>query len=262
MTRRSAQLWILVATVLAPLTIGQVIPRSLSVQGFKSVSVRPSAAPTDRSEIHSDSGILRARSVSIRDLILWAYDTEYLEFSVESARVDDRENRYDVEARMTFPASAPVLREQLRKLLSDSFSVQVHQERRDAFVYSLLAGDNGVKLRTSVRGYHWEHNSGPTQRITASNVTAALLARELSFLIGSPVLDRTRLGGEYDFELEWRPDVLPRSGAIGSQLPIAIEEQLGLKLSGAVVSQQILVVDHMATASQEWGIESFRTVVK
>jgi uncharacterized protein (TIGR03435 family) len=77
------------------------------------------------------------------------------------------------------------------------------------------------------------------------------LAVALQSLTGRPVVDRTTLGGMFDMELRWTPDVEARDPrAAGGPAPddgpsifTALQEQLGLKLDSGRGSTEVLVVD-------------------
>jgi uncharacterized protein (TIGR03435 family) len=61
-----------------------------------------------------------------------------------------------------------------------------------------------------------------------------------------PVLDKTGLTGTYDYTLKWTPerDGVPPPDSNGVTLPIAVQEQLGLKLESQKAPIEILVIDH------------------
>jgi uncharacterized protein (TIGR03435 family) len=74
------------------------------------------------------------------------------------------------------------------------------------------------------------------------------LAGQFSALTSQPVVDRTGLAGEYDFQLTYVPD--GSSDTSAPELLTAIQEQLGLKLEPAKVPIEILVVDHVEKPSE------------
>ena len=83
----------------------------------------------------------------------------------------------------------------------------------------------------------------------------ALLAQQLSQSAQRVVVDRTGLTGNYDFDLNWTPDQLPRGAPPGAPVPAidpngpslftAVQEQLGLKLESTKGSVEVFVVDHV-----------------
>lgn len=76
--------------------------------------------------------------------------------------------------------------------------------------------------------------------------------------LGNVVIDRTGLSGDFDFVLRYVDDSPPKSGAESSpvemdaslpSLPIALDEQLGLKLSPGKAPVETLVIDSAAKPS-------------
>ena len=88
------------------------------------------------------------------------------------------------------------------------------------------------------------------------------LATALAQVVQRSVVDRTRLSGNFNFDLKWTPDNLPqRATGTSPNEPIrvngvefdpngpsiftAIQEQLGLKLESTRGPVEVLVVDHV-----------------
>jgi bla regulator protein blaR1 len=79
------------------------------------------------------------------------------------------------------------------------------------------------------------------------------LANALARQVGRPVIDRTGLTGNFDYNLEWSPDLsatpapdvsgAPANG--GVPLVTALQEQLGLKLDSSRGPNQVIVIDHL-----------------
>ena len=74
------------------------------------------------------------------------------------------------------------------------------------------------------------------------------LAEILSGQVGDLVIDRTGLSGEYDFTLEWAPNLTPAGD--GPSLFTALDEQLGLRLDSAKTPVQAIVIDHVERPSE------------
>jgi len=84
----------------------------------------------------------------------------------------------------------------------------------------------------------------------AHNISASDLAAQLSRQLGSVVVDKTGLGGNYDFKLNWTSDAgqkpdAPASEASTASLLTALQEQLGLKLEPQKAPMEVLVIDHV-----------------
>ena len=77
--------------------------------------------------------------------------------------------------------------------------------------------------------------------------TLAVLAFELSWRLGRPVIDQTGLNGRYQLTLNWAEDDGTSPGtntSNGPSLFTAIQEQLGLKLEATRGPVPVLVIDH------------------
>jgi uncharacterized protein (TIGR03435 family) len=83
--------------------------------------------------------------------------------------------------------------------------------------------------------------------------------RALQSFLDRPVVDKTGLIGQFDFDLTFMPDEtvfggrvhLPpvNSGATAPELHMALQEQLGLKLSPFKGQVEVLVIDHIERPS-------------
>jgi len=73
--------------------------------------------------------------------------------------------------------------------------------------------------------------------------------------LGRPIVDKTGLIGNFDFDLKWTPRWaldpsfdrarLPNVDVNGPDIFTAIQEQLGLKLVAEKDPQEVLVIDHV-----------------
>jgi uncharacterized protein (TIGR03435 family) len=81
--------------------------------------------------------------------------------------------------------------------------------------------------------------------LIGEGVTIADLAGTLTFTpaLSAPVLDRTGLTGRYNFNLQHRPGNL-QNAEQGPDLSTALHDQLGLRLSRAKSTLDVLVVEH------------------
>jgi len=116
--------------------------------------------------------------------------------------------------------------------------------------------------------------SGPSARVVAKGLTLAEFASRLGQQLRHPVFDKTGLADRYDFTLEYTPDLsgmqlpklppppdgspapspqTPVDGASepGSNINSALEKQLGLKLTEAKASLDVIVVDHVEKVPTE-----------
>jgi uncharacterized protein (TIGR03435 family) len=152
----------------------------------------------------------------------------------------------------------------LQTMLADRFHLQFHRETRTMPSLVLTVDKTGAKMKP---------NDGPnTWEIAMTGVPGASIPKfkgtrcpmsYLSWWIAQrenrPVVDKTGLDGFWDFTLEFVPEGLGdgRKGAAGEPvpplegpaLPVALREQLGLKLEPEKAPVDVYVIDHMEKAS-------------
>ena len=167
-------------------------------------------------------------------------------------------DRYDIVA-LTPHGVRPNSEEQmtmLRKLLSDRFHLQFHEEQKTISIYALTVAKPGKLKETAsspddptvlVNRIFPDRVFLPARNATMSEL-AAMLQR---VVLDRPVVDKTGLSGKYDFDLEWSP----ANGQFGGQGPpesaeptkpsifTALQETLGLKLQATKGPTDVLIVD-------------------
>jgi uncharacterized protein (TIGR03435 family) len=94
--------------------------------------------------------------------------------------------------------------------------------------------------------------AGDLNRATVLNQPMTSIAAFFGTTLGAPVEDRTRLTGEYDFHLEYKPGDAPRNAGDAPEVAApapdifdAVQKQLGLRLTRATVPQETLVIDRV-----------------
>jgi uncharacterized protein (TIGR03435 family) len=170
----------------------------------------------------------------------------------------------------------------LRTLLADRFKLAVHRETKEALMYALViarrdgrlgpklhptAGDCAAWIADGRRGAPPGSRPGPPPAagdlpcgrqmvngfaIRGSAMTLARLADMLSPRVERPVQERTGLAGNFDMDLQWRPEPGkegPLDAGLSDSLPTsiftALQEQLGLKLESTKGPADVLVIDHV-----------------
>jgi len=183
-------------------------------------------------------------------------------------------------ARSPETAAIEQIRSMLRALLADRFKLAVHSEMMNRPVYALVTvrrdGTVGPRLHKveidclALRA-ETQKAAGPPGAIGCEGlrmlqpghmaghaVTMSLLAASFPGSVARVVLDRTGLGGVFDFDLEWAPEPSPLSGttfpppaADGVSIFTAVQEQLGLKLESTQSQLDVLVIDHVERPTEE-----------
>ena len=155
----------------------------------------------------------------------------------------------------------------LQAALAERFKVLLHPETRELATYVLVVGDDGPKLQPTKpassyadpvigpdgipmnRSFRIKLDGGQSG-LDARAMSTADIAWHLSMQLGTAVVDRTGLTGDYDFTLNWKSYGsvgnfnAPASDASISSLQTAIQDQLGLKLEPQKGPMQVLVIDH------------------
>jgi uncharacterized protein (TIGR03435 family) len=176
--------------------------------------------------IKVDAGRIDAGSMSLEDLIRYAYRLKQFQVSGPASISGDR---FDVVATLPQGASTEQAPEMMQALLAERFHLVVHRENKEQSVYALVIGKNGPKLKESPadsnpapggqmritqdgRGAVVTGGLGGTvrmapgrdgnMRMEASKMTLPAFAEMLSRFVDKPVVDMTELKGAYQFSLE------------------------------------------------------------
>jgi len=152
--------------------------------------------------------------------------------------------RWDIVAKADRDVPFEQLVTMMRDLVTDRFSLVMHQERRDAPIYALTlarpGGTPGPALRRSTRDCSVPNTCnvfGDPGVLKADGRTMDDLARNLAQMpLGRMVVNRTNLPGAFDIELMW-------NDTEGPSLFTALQEQLGLKLESDHGPVDMLIID-------------------
>jgi uncharacterized protein (TIGR03435 family) len=212
---------------------------------FEVASVKPSG-PNDQFLYRlQPGGHYIATALTLKILVANAY-------SVPLYRVADvpgwgDSDKFNIEAKVgiplkPWPDSNEQLNEMLRSLLEERFRLAVHWETRQETIYSLVAAKGGPKLKAAADGENPGFGMEPG-RMHSMAVPLSYLAGNLSTVLGRTVLDKTGLGGKFDYTLLYAPDGATPDDERPS-LYTALEQQLGLRLESAKGPVEFLVIDH------------------
>jgi bla regulator protein blaR1 len=228
---------------------------------FEVASIKPSAASDDPRTLITvlPGGGLRTARATLRVLIAMAYDPPPFQVVGPGWITTDR---FDVEAKAETSSGiatgnpAPLtpaqynnardlLRPRLRAMLEDRFELSAHRETREQQIYALTIDKKGSRLQRVTDRFNGLHVG--RNQYTGDGATLDMLAGALASQLGRPVVDRTGLGGTFDFKLEWAPE--GAADTAGPSIFTAIQEQLGLKLESTRGAVEILVIDHASRPS-------------
>jgi uncharacterized protein (TIGR03435 family) len=201
-----------------------------------------------------------------------------------------KNNRYDIQARAAGNPTKDQYRLMIQALLADRFKLKVHYEIKQIPVLALVldkpgklgpkiqphpsdapcsvaiapggaSSANGGTPATIAGGFpercgavsNWEVSG--RFRVGARNVLLTNFTQRIVQLINAdrPVLDKTGLGGTFDFIMEFTPQFdgpLPPGETFapdpsGPTFQQALKEQLGLKLESQTGPTEVFVLDHV-----------------
>jgi uncharacterized protein (TIGR03435 family) len=213
-----------------------------------------------------DGGSFSGSGVTLYQYISLAYDFTVFDYQLLKSRLPEwvLTDRFDIQARGSGNPTKAQMRLMIQSLLADRFKLAIHFETREVPVFALVLakpGKTGPQLHphtneppcstASPCGRFDSLPNPPGQfRIGARDVTMGFIADVLATSeLGRPVLDQTRLTGNFDFTLEWTPNIPVSPDFIpdqsGPTYIEALKEQLGLKLESTRGPVQVPVIDHV-----------------
>ena len=258
-------------------------------QSFEVASIKP-ASPDARGITcgggpgTSDPGLWTCSNVPLGFLIYTAYGFQPYQFRPTDPCC---QARFDVTARVPPGTTREQFLRMQQSLLEERFKLKLRREPREVPIYELTVGPNGPKLKAAApdaapaRQDPWEiptftmgkdgypefppggggvAGGNGHYRWLESNLSMEEIAKTLSFYLGRPVVDATRLKGNYDVDMRWTYDLawlleraghkedvanLPDTGPAGPTLERAIQNQLGLKLNSKKGVGEAVVIEHV-----------------
>jgi uncharacterized protein (TIGR03435 family) len=261
--------------------LGQQPP---TVTRFEVVSIRPNRAARVEERVElQPSGRIIWIGTKLRPLIRTAYQQHVFDPREVVGGPDWLDtDRFDIVAQANGPLRVEpdgFPREpfaMIRTMLAERFALRVHAEKRERPVYTLVrarAGDLGPRLQRSSIDCGKEMADqakgnrariladgraacalgGPPGRLLSAGLGMPQLAAALARLVGREVVDRTNLDGAFDWDVEFRPELIqpigaeppPSADAFADRPSIftALQEQLGLRLESVKGLVDVLVVD-------------------
>lgn len=193
------------------------------------------------------------RNIVLRDLIRRSYRLQ--EYQVLGGpRWIDAE-RFDVLAKANGTPSVDAKWAMMRALLAERFGLKAHTESRIVLVYRLVRERKDGRLGPQLRRSPSPCVPGQVMPCAVLGISRSgelsartdpmddFVRRGLMFLLGVPVIDETRLEGQFDIDLKWSPD--DRSNDDRPSIFTALREQLGLRLEPSKGPVEFLVIDRV-----------------
>jgi uncharacterized protein (TIGR03435 family) len=198
---------------------------------------------------------------SLKVLIMQAY--EIRDYQVAGGLAWAQSERYDVQAKADTASSPHQIRVMLQALLADRFRLTLHRETRTVAGYVLSVDKGGAKLPPA-KSEMPPDSPGVTQMgggvIWARGATLDNLAEALWIELGLPVVDETKIEGNYNFtlrfeegnnELAEKPDGASETAELQTTDSIFMAlHKVGLRLDSRTVPVQVFVIDSAERPSE------------
>jgi uncharacterized protein (TIGR03435 family) len=199
------------------------------------------------------------RDVTLKWLTTYAYDVPGFQVTGGPEWVDTDRWDFQLETEPILMPN-PQFRKVLLSSLEDRFRLRAHGETRTAPVYELTVMGTGPNRHEVIglvsMGSVIEDKSGSIQ---LRNSSLAEFAKLLSAHLGRPVLDKTGTQDWFRISLDWATvpgedggpqaaglppgTVMPAPRSDGSPILVAIEKQLGLRLTPTQAPVETIVID-------------------
>src|ERR1700689_4738419 len=180
-----------------------LLGQSAPAQTFEVASVKPSDPDARGGTISFPNGTFTATGITARNCITLAYDIPSFQLAGGPSWIADQ--RYDIVAKVAAgavkaprdPEPLPQMRAALQALLADRFQLVIHRETRMIPGYVLVVAKSGFKLKKTADDGQADFSSN-RGKLTAHKISMELLARNLSGILSSPVVDMTGIKGVFD----------------------------------------------------------------
>ncbi len=194
-------------------------------------------------------GRFRANATTVTFLLEWAYGIQPSQHSDGPSWMGT--DRYDIVAKAEGNATDAQMKAMMRTLLAERFMLKVHHESKELPVYVISTGKTPPRLFPAtdgeVHGIRIAPQDGPDQKalsyhIVATGFSLAQLTDVFSRQLGRVIVDRTGLGGDFDFTLDLTPDESAPNPLDPAHIMNAIRG-LGLTLKSGKARVEFFTVD-------------------
>lgn len=255
--------WTMSTALFAGTRVGQD-DSAISQPSFEVATIKPTAPDYRGGKfiVMQSTRHYVVRNYPVRDLISAAYDLPPRAVSGGPDWVNT--DHYDIDALIPERSRPSPERRMLllRALLADRFNLMVHVVQREMPVYELVVARGGARLQASApdteefltnRMFNDNHVLLPARNVTMAQFVSMLQRAVLD----RPVLDKTGLTGNYNFDLEWTRDETQFGGIptanvetqVRPDIFSALQQQLGLRLQSAKGLAALIVIDRVARPS-------------
>ena len=216
---------------------------AFDVASIRRVDQRASPGPS-----RTRGAVFSMTSVTVAGLAAFAYDVPA--YRIVGGPEWVRQDRFAVEARAAMEVPLEQMRVMVQSLLGDRFGLRIHREPREIRHFVLAAspdGRPGSSITKCVNPAKPVRSLPPQGAVSFVGPCADLSALTgfLTNFLQTPVIDRSGLGGTWDYRLVFAD---PRQASPASPQPMpelgtALREQLGLTLDAGRGPIDALVID-------------------
>jgi uncharacterized protein (TIGR03435 family) len=213
-------------------------------------------------------GVFSGSHATVRALILYAYNLQPFQLADDPDWA--RREYFDITAKAAADAPVDQVRRMVQSLLEDRFKLAVHTEQRDFRYYALVPARPDGRLGSYIAAMPDDCTASsaaevvkkfPPRVATTENgllsgrcTNMAALASLLTLEMEMPVIDQTGLTGKFTYQvlgvtLNATRRAAPDTISEWPPVPVAIEEQLGLKLQSTHGPFPVFVVDSVQRPS-------------
>jgi uncharacterized protein (TIGR03435 family) len=203
-------------------------------------------------------GRFRANATTVKYLFEWAYGIQPSQHLGGPSWFGT--DRYEIVAKAEGNASDDQMKRMVQTLLADRFKLKLHHESKELPVLVMTVGKTAPRLFAPKDGEAHSLRvmpvTGPDQKITSYHVVATRfsltqLTDTFARQLGSVILNRTGLDGDFDFTLDLTPDETRPNPLDPSLVITAMREQLGLTLKSQRAPVDFLVIDSVESVAAE-----------
>lgn len=223
----------------------QTAPPTDAAPAFDAAVVKSNNSGSGHSSMHTRPANVQITNNSLRQMIIAAYRIRDYQLSGPEWL---RSERFDIDAKAPFGTPESQLMPMLQTLLKDRFKLETHKETKEFPVYGLVPSKAGFRLQpVAGKGSSMDSNSDEKGgKLVAESTNMDRLAAWLSTHEDRPVVNMTGISGAYSFSLNYtlENDKADADTPRYPILPLAIQDQLGLRLEKRTAPVEVLVVDH------------------
>jgi uncharacterized protein (TIGR03435 family) len=215
---------------------------------FDVASVRPNprpAGPDARGRILIKPAGISAKNVSLKDLIVAAWDIERYQVLGGPGWLDATE--YDVEASAAAPVDPAAIRRMLRQLLADRFHLAVLEQTKELKGYALTVAPGGPRIPRAAGAPQPDTLDADMRHFAAYlsiqlTIPAAQDPTVPSIAGGAPVavVDETGLEGVYRLRIDLKPELGADAFLLWKRF---LSDRMGLNLEAKKITANCVMVE-------------------